>query len=742
MTMRVALRIEGDGRSAKQALDETARSLANLQKTSLTLPATTGGALSEVANKLGGTGTGSISGAARLSSHTLQQLSFQLNDIATGLISGQSPFTVMAQQGGQVYQVLSMQPGGVGGGLRALGSQLAALITPARLAGGALALLGIAGYAMYESWKKAELQLDAVAKQMGVTIMQAHALEAAAAFKGVKTDIFVEGMKGFAQQVYLAKNDMGGLAEVMRANGRTARDFNGYLEAAADLIRNAADEQKRYLLLQQMGLPATSEWVRLLSQGSEGLRKAREEAVKFGNAADERMIEAARRFDESWAKATKNVGLYFKREFVDLTNSLSQMGDAFTTMMLKFNAGLKGEMLRSGQRLRQDFSDFYEVTGADRLGTRITVKPTIDPNALKNQLSLEQQHISLLGELATVEEKVRAKEIEVNLARLAGVTVAKSQADAIRSITRVQAEGARLTERTQLGFADSVSQWKQAENEIQVLLQRRIITLKEIAELQQFYAKKIEETVKQAMIAKAALPGLMRLQMEAGNLRTQLDRFATDTASNVGNAFVDIITHAKSASEAFRNLGLQVVRSLTDMMLKMTVIQPLAASLQSVLGGFVGGPGGGLGGTKGGGGFADGGVFDHGKVLPFAHGAAFANGNITPFASGGIVDSPMLFPMAKGTGLMGEAGPEAIFPLTRRPDGKLGVSASVDNRGVSGSGSSTIHLNFTNNIDARGARQGVGQEIVQAFDQFTRSDAFTVRVWKAVSEGQRRNWPL
>ncbi|TLP44820.1 phage tail tape measure protein [Cohaesibacter sp. CAU 1516] len=49
-------------------------------------------------------------------------------------------------------------------------------------------------------------------------------------------------------------------------------------------------------------------------------------------------------------------------------------------------------------------------------------------------------------------------------------------------------------------------------------------------------------------------------------------------------------------------------------------------------------------------------------------------GGMTPFATGGVVNGPTLFPMGAGAGLMGEAGPEAILPLQRGPDGRLGVS--------------------------------------------------------------------
>ena len=57
-----------------------------------------------------------------------------------------------------------------------------------------------------------------------------------------------------------------------------------------------------------------------------------------------------------------------------------------------------------------------------------------------------------------------------------------------------------------------------------------------------------------------------------------------------------------------------------------------------------------------------------------AQGRVFSDGAVTPYAYGGIVESPTYFPMARGYGLMGEAGAEAVMPLTRI-NGKLGVQA-------------------------------------------------------------------
>lgn len=60
-----------------------------------------------------------------------------------------------------------------------------------------------------------------------------------------------------------------------------------------------------------------------------------------------------------------------------------------------------------------------------------------------------------------------------------------------------------------------------------------------------------------------------------------------------------------------------------------------------------------------------------------AKGNAFAGGHVLAMANGAIVTGPTLFPMARGMGLMGEAGPEAVMPLRRGKDGRLGVSSST-----------------------------------------------------------------
>jgi lambda family phage tail tape measure protein len=93
----------------------------------------------------------------------------------------------------------------------------------------------------------------------------------------------------------------------------------------------------------------------------------------------------------------------------------------------------------------------------------------------------------------------------------------------------------------------------------------------------------------------------------------------------------------------------------------------------------------------------------------YAKGAAFAANNIVPYAMGGaftnsVVSKPTLFKFAQGgtmrTGLMGEAGPEAIMPLSRGANGKLGVASTGGSAPVS----------VTVNVDASGNSQVAGDQ--------------------------------
>jgi phage-related minor tail protein len=92
------------------------------------------------------------------------------------------------------------------------------------------------------------------------------------------------------------------------------------------------------------------------------------------------------------------------------------------------------------------------------------------------------------------------------------------------------------------------------------------------------------------------------------------------------------------------------------------------------------------------------------------------SGNVAPFAEGGIVSSPMLFGMGSSFGLMGERGAEAVLPLSRGPNGQLGIAAQ----------SSQAPVSVTVNISAADV------------DSFRKSEGqITSALTRAVARGQR-----
>lgn len=102
-------------------------------------------------------------------------------------------------------------------------------------------------------------------------------------------------------------------------------------------------------------------------------------------------------------------------------------------------------------------------------------------------------------------------------------------------------------------------------------------------------------------------------------------------------------------------------------------------------------------------------------LMPFEKGGALSHGRVMPFARGGVVSSPTIFPMRGGTGLMGEAGPEAIMPLARGADGRLGVRAA-------GQGPVTVVMNIQT-PDVQGFQRSQSQ--------------IAARMGRALGQGQR-----
>ncbi len=122
-----------------------------------------------------------------------------------------------------------------------------------------------------------------------------------------------------------------------------------------------------------------------------------------------------------------------------------------------------------------------------------------------------------------------------------------------------------------------------------------------------------------------------------------------------------------------------------------------------------------------------------GLLFPSANGNVFSGGDVMAFANGGVVGGPTLFPMRHGgIGLMGEAGPEAIMPLQRGADGRLGVISSGQEGGVA----VTVQVN----VDARGAVEGVAQQVSEAVRK--QIPEIVKQAVAGVGAAKRRGYPV
>ena len=193
-------------------------------------------------------------------------------------------------------------------------------------------------------------------------------------------------------------------------------------------------------------------------------------------------------------------------------------------------------------------------------------------------------------------------------------------------------------------------------------------------------AAQIEE-ITATMVALGASPEWIKINIpyyekwinllkEGKKEMTELEKI-NQTITDISNqafdtmfkSLIDNLLDGENAFKSFGNVAMQILSDIAYKALTMSVINPLS----DAMGGFL-----------------------SGLFSSNAKGNIYNDKGLMPFAHGGIVDKPTIFPFANGTGLMGEAGPEGIMPLTR-VGGDLGVNAS----GM-GTGSSDVVVNIIN----------------------------------------------
>jgi lambda family phage tail tape measure protein len=172
--------------------------------------------------------------------------------------------------------------------------------------------------------------------------------------------------------------------------------------------------------------------------------------------------------------------------------------------------------------------------------------------------------------------------------------------------------------------------------------------------------------------------GLNRVARDAGNVAKQVSNGIQQAFSRLEDSIVEF---TKTGRFEFSKFTQDILSDINRIIIRAAIIGPLANALgRGLFSASAGSP-----------------QTIQNNVGPSApsntafaaNGMALRGGNIIPFATGGIVTGPTLFPLNGGrTGVMGEAGAEAIVPLRRGRGGRLGVDAS---------GASNVQVNVINN---------------------------------------------
>ncbi|MDF7134919.1 phage tail tape measure protein [Proteus mirabilis] len=154
------------------------------------------------------------------------------------------------------------------------------------------------------------------------------------------------------------------------------------------------------------------------------------------------------------------------------------------------------------------------------------------------------------------------------------------------------------------------------------------------------------------------------------------------------NGFSSQLTNVLFEGEAnFKDFTKSILKMLTDILIKMSLVKGIEAM-----------------------------GFGFGAPVANANGGVYNSASLSAY-SGQIVHKPTMFAFAKGAGLMGEAGPEGIFPLRRGADGKLGVIAKMPNQG----GGVTQHYHIT--IQNDGSNGQIGPEALKKVYEISKRGA-------------------
>jgi len=468
----------------------------------------------------------------------------------------------------------------------------------------------------------------------------------------------IKAIGDLAKDFYVAIGGMAGLTEATKILTKTLLVFGGVaagvfivsnvvafggaLRTVIKFSRELLDIEKRMLLLQT----ARAAIQGILTGAGAGATKGATPAQKIiggvagAGAGIAALIAVNKLIDESVNKMMRTIDAASNRA----TRATTPPGTTPDLSGLRTGAGAKPKKAEEmSQKLYQLELDLLEAQRKENETQVASIKYEIAQqkfaeSKLKNRndmLELAKAERQYMEDIADIATKTGAAVAQDFIKRN------QLQEDYKRTVEELQIKAGLIT-------GDKLKQ-VEIDRELQTILER-------LPGLTQAQIDKLKELVAASKQVKDGFGDTFGESLR--QYYDSLKNFGGQVADSVKGAFQgleDQLTSFVTTGKAnFTDLANSIIADIARIAIRQAIIRPLV-----------------------------GGIFDIFNIKPSAMGNVFAQNGIQKFARGGIVDKPTLFPFAKGIGLMGEAGPEGILPLSRGRDGRLGVQATNGGGGVS-----------------------------------------------------------
>jgi hypothetical protein len=588
--------------------------------------------------------------------------------------------------------------------LRGLSGEMAALGTSAGRLRGLFAGIGAgAALAGFRNITKGMEAVYEASQKVGMSVEALSALKYAAEQSGVGFEQLTGGLVKFSKAIIEAQTGNKELASLLKQIGVTAADTaETALSKVAAVFEQMPDGIEKTALATKLFGKSGADLIPFLNEGADGLARLMEEAARLGVVLNGDAAKAADDFGDNLdalKAAAEGVGIALVS---DLLPSLVSVTNTLKTAIIDAN-GFWSALNNIGTALGSAI--FENWNGIARVQQRMvaTVNEIANLRAENERLNKEEwffddARVALIqknsAEIAGL--TARAKELSnsyVSLNQQAGQrqVIAESEAESERRLAEMHALNAKQitfqaeatkkagggssadaatksleryqrkyqdllqdiegeTDKINVELIQSTEQRLQAEYEAELAAWRRKLDLYKEGTAER---KSLEDeladwiTARTKKLAEDQKTPLQQLADEWKDATSQMQDAAVSWAENATNAFVDFVATGKAS---FSDLAESILRDILRIAMQKT-FSPVLSGIGDAL------------------------VKGLGSWLTSAHGNAFDAGRVVPFATGGIISKPVAFPL----GLAGEAGPEAILPLSRMSGGDLGVKAGVGN---------------------------------------------------------------